>query len=450
MRQHQAIRVAGVVASMATLAFTPQAHGAIPTDVQPVVAAIQLPNWAETVAVSPDGRSVYVNASSSNAISVIDAASGTVTARLKVADVPTDIAFTPDGRTALVTNIGAETVSFIDTAGPTVVGRIAVADSPHAVAISPDGTRAYVVHTGAAELTVLDVTHRTALPSIPLPQDWSVSVAVNPKDGKVLALMQDRRSVLAVVDPAAGAVTSTIPIAGVATNVLVSQDGAIGYVLVASPGPSHLLKIDLASGSIVGQILIGYRALGMSLTADGRTLLITSQGSIVAPAGAKGANAALVNVLDASSLSRLGTLGTAAAISLGAEAMGVAANPAVTRVYVALSGGRRGSGLAFLDMAALAQTPGLASSITAKRSRSSARISWVPAAATPAGPTNLTVVTAIPVAEGWMYDVRTCVTAGRSCQVTGLEPSLKYEITVQSRNAAGWGPATPMAAPLKR
>jgi len=48
-------------------------------------------------------------------VSVIDTATHTVTATIKVGRNPLDVALTPDGATAYVANAGSNSVSVIDT-----------------------------------------------------------------------------------------------------------------------------------------------------------------------------------------------------------------------------------------------------------------------------------------------------------------------------------------------
>jgi YVTN family beta-propeller protein len=95
------------------------------------------------VAVTPDGKHVYVTNSSttSSSVSVIDTASNTVVATVGVGiggiDITAWVAFTPDGKHAYVANQSDNTVSVIDTATNTVVATVPVGSSPIAVGIIP-------------------------------------------------------------------------------------------------------------------------------------------------------------------------------------------------------------------------------------------------------------------------------------------------------------------------
>ena len=69
-------------------------------------------------------------------MSVIDAATNSVTATIPVGDQPLGVAVTPDGTRAYVTNTFSDTVSVIDTATNTVTATIAVGDTPRGVAVA--------------------------------------------------------------------------------------------------------------------------------------------------------------------------------------------------------------------------------------------------------------------------------------------------------------------------
>ena len=86
------------------------------------------------VAVTPDGKKVYVTNAASNTVSVIAAASNSVIgAPIPVGDSPWGVAVTPDGKRVYVANNGSDSVSVIATATDRVVGDpIPVGEAPAA------------------------------------------------------------------------------------------------------------------------------------------------------------------------------------------------------------------------------------------------------------------------------------------------------------------------------
>ena len=68
---------------------------------------------SEALALTPDGRELWVAARAAGSIAVLDTSTLEIAARIPLAGVPIRIAMTPDGRTALVTCAGsAELVAF--------------------------------------------------------------------------------------------------------------------------------------------------------------------------------------------------------------------------------------------------------------------------------------------------------------------------------------------------
>ena len=78
------------------------------------------------VAVTPDGRHVYVTDDGSNTVLVIATATNRVTATIPVGNTPHGVAVTPDGRHVYVANNLSNTVSVIKTANNTVTATILV------------------------------------------------------------------------------------------------------------------------------------------------------------------------------------------------------------------------------------------------------------------------------------------------------------------------------------
>jgi YVTN family beta-propeller protein len=87
------------------------------------------------VAVTPDGRTVYVTNETDNTVSVIAAASNTVTATIAVGKSPVGVAVTPGGSTVYVTNRVDNTVSMIAAATNTVTATIPVGEIPVAFGV---------------------------------------------------------------------------------------------------------------------------------------------------------------------------------------------------------------------------------------------------------------------------------------------------------------------------
>jgi len=78
------------------------------------------------VAVSPDGRKVYVGSTFSTTVSVIDTTTNTVISTIPAGNNPDGVALTPDGSKVYVANDGSNTTSMINAATNTVTTTIPV------------------------------------------------------------------------------------------------------------------------------------------------------------------------------------------------------------------------------------------------------------------------------------------------------------------------------------
>lgn len=111
----------------------------------------------EGIAISPDGRELWVGHNGDGGVSVIDVRAEAVVATLPVGTMPIRLAFTPDGGRVLASDARADAVVVIDARLRAVTGRIPVAGTPIGLVPSPDGRRAFVSRSQAGGIAVLDL-----------------------------------------------------------------------------------------------------------------------------------------------------------------------------------------------------------------------------------------------------------------------------------------------------
>ena len=143
------------VLSFVTTGLVTGAGSVTPIDVKTRTAGPPIPvGWQPAaIVVTPDGRTVYVG--NTGSVTPIDARTRTAGAPIPVIGAE-DIALTPDGATAYVTGTLSDStgstsgrVTPIDTATNKAGAPIAVGSAPAGIAITPNGKTAYVAESGA-------------------------------------------------------------------------------------------------------------------------------------------------------------------------------------------------------------------------------------------------------------------------------------------------------------
>jgi YVTN family beta-propeller protein len=113
----------------------------------------------ERVAVSRDGRVLYVSEEDAARLAVLDAARGRVLATVPVGREPEGVRVSPNGRWVLVTSEEDNTVTIVDAKSYAIVGKAAVGARPRDLAFSSDSRFAYV--SGEADASI----YRIAVPA---------------------------------------------------------------------------------------------------------------------------------------------------------------------------------------------------------------------------------------------------------------------------------------------
>jgi len=110
------------------------------------------------IAVTPDDHFVWVVNPDNDDVAEIDVRGdeNRVVERVKVGDQPQNVAITPDGKYVYVSNTGSGTVSVIRAKSAKVVETIEVGTEPYGMAITPDGRKLYVANARSNDVSVID------------------------------------------------------------------------------------------------------------------------------------------------------------------------------------------------------------------------------------------------------------------------------------------------------
>ena len=88
------------------------------------------------LAVSPDGTKIYLTAHSDNALVIVDAGRKAFVKKLAIGRNPRGISFAPDGAQAFISNSFSNEIHIIDTVTDVVIGRYTVGQNPRGIALA--------------------------------------------------------------------------------------------------------------------------------------------------------------------------------------------------------------------------------------------------------------------------------------------------------------------------
>ncbi|MFN8586846.1 MAG: cytochrome D1 domain-containing protein [Candidatus Eisenbacteria bacterium] len=160
------------------------------------------------LALSTDRRRIYCSNMTAGSVSAFDFATGE-----KLADIPTGkecegVGVSPDGRWVVAGNRAEDTISILDAESLKVVARVASPGFPYRVQFTPDGRHALVPHAQSGALVMLDVAKRTvsrviALRGTHVPDPSTAGVFPHPDGRHAFVTVRNDDSVL-VLDLATG------------------------------------------------------------------------------------------------------------------------------------------------------------------------------------------------------------------------------------------------------
>lgn len=189
----------------------------------------------EQLAVTHDGRQVFIASEDTGNAIVLDVKDGHRVAAIPTGGEPEGVSLTPDGRQVYVTSEADHRVTVIDVASLKVLNRIEVGARPRFTGFSADGTQAFVSNENDGSISVIDTKRGTAIGLIRL-------------EGPL-----------------------TRPV-----GLVSSPDGKRLYVAAGRSG--NVVAVDLASRKVIGQVAVGPRPWGIDRSPDG-SLLYTANGS---------------------------------------------------------------------------------------------------------------------------------------------------------------------------
>jgi YVTN family beta-propeller protein len=210
----------------------------------------------ERVAVSRDGRRLYVSEEDAARLAVLDAARGRVLATVPVGREPEGVRVSPDGRWVLVTSEEDNTVTIVDARSHAIAARAAVGARPRDLAFSPDGRFAYV--SGEADASLYRIAVPSGAPAAEFfklrPQARPMGVALDAQRGR-LYVGTGRAGTVAVVSLAGPSLVTEVACGGRSWGVAL---GAGGRRLYSPNGPAgDVTIVDTETLAVTGRIATG-------------------------------------------------------------------------------------------------------------------------------------------------------------------------------------------------
>jgi len=195
-----------------------------------------------SVAISPDGKTLYVSDRTAGCVALLDAASGKKIHDVAIGGEPNGLCLSGDGKTLYVARRKAHSIALIDTAKAAVTGHIPVGTWPVAVALAPKSNRLYSCNRGNHTVSVVDLAAGKEIKQIAVVRDPAFAVVTNDESRVVVANFMpagaatapDPASEISILDTKAMRQTASVKLprgSTMARGTWVSPDGKWAYVV---------------------------------------------------------------------------------------------------------------------------------------------------------------------------------------------------------------------------
>jgi YVTN family beta-propeller protein len=205
------------------------------------------------LAVSGDGRKLYVAENLTNKLAVVDLVKHTVITKIAVGEFPYDCVLSKDNKRVYVSNWGERSVSVVDALSQKSIGTIQVGDHPNDLELTRDGKILYVANANSNTVSIVDTSTMKEIEAI--------STALHPKS----------------------------PIGSTPNAVALSQNEQT--LFIANADNNNIAIVDVSKNGdskIKGFIPTGWYPTSVRLSKDGRKIFVANGKGIVSKANPKG------------------------------------------------------------------------------------------------------------------------------------------------------------------
>jgi DNA-binding beta-propeller fold protein YncE len=253
-------------------------------------------NSGEFMAFGPGGKAAYVVttgyskvASDSSLVTPINTESNAQGRPDHVPGDIDDVAVTPDGRTIYVTNSGRGDngspgwIIPVNAATGKVGAEIPVGDNPGQIAMAPKGNVAYITNTYSSTVTPFNTATNTTGRPIPVgePGEVVLDIAITPNGRTAYVVCSGSGNIYSGSLTPINTVTNTagapIPIKGDTGTVAITPDGRTAYVLssnLSTSQPGLVTPVSTATNTAGTPIAVGWDSYGIAITPDSKTAYV--------------------------------------------------------------------------------------------------------------------------------------------------------------------------------
>jgi DNA-binding beta-propeller fold protein YncE len=204
------------------------------------------------------GGLLYVTGELANAIIIVDPATQKVAGEISTGQPQSHMfVFSPDRKRAFTSNVGAGNISVLDVPGRRLVSVIPVAKTIQRISISPDGKHIFTHDQDSPRLAVIDISDSSSAAYkvstwIDLP---GVAYASEPTpDGKWLLAVIMKKHLLVAIDLATLKVAKSLDLPGTPSEILVSPDGGTAFVSCMDTG--KVAVIDVPAWQLLDPVVL--------------------------------------------------------------------------------------------------------------------------------------------------------------------------------------------------
>lgn len=217
----------------------------------------------EQLAISQDGRLLFVANEDAGQASVIEVSNGRLVGTVPVGGEPEGVDLRPDGKVVYVTSEEDNQVAVIDTTSLKLVTTFDAGPRPRSTGFLPDSSRAYVSAENGSSVIVADAMNHKVIQTIRLAGEMVRPMGIAPSaDGRYVFVSTGRGKSVVIIDTATNEATGAVEVGERPWGIAVSPDGRTVFT---ANGPSNDVSfVDVAGRRVIAKVKVGDRPWGVA------------------------------------------------------------------------------------------------------------------------------------------------------------------------------------------